>query len=133
MTFKTFLIIKAAVCLCIGPLMLVVPRGVLSMLGTSLTAGGTFAARAYGAALVGTLTLTWFARNVVEWEARRAILLDLLVYDGIGYVVTLLVVLAGILNPLGWGIVVVYLFFTVGSAYLLVAERDSRRAAAARG
>ena len=45
-----------------------------------------------------------------------AILLDLLVYDAIGVIITLLVVLSGVLNLLGWGIVLVYLFFAAGSA-----------------
>ncbi len=69
------------------------------------------------------LLLAWFARNVQAPDARGAILLDLLVYDGIGVVITLAVVLGGVLNALGWGIVVVYGFFTAGSGYLLAKER----------
>lgn len=120
MTFKTFLIIKAIVCLFFGILLLLLPASLLSILGASLESAGTFTAREYGAALFGTLMLTWFARNALESDARRAILLDLLVYDAIGFVVTLLAVLSGVLNVLGWGVVVVYLFFTLGSGYLLI-------------
>jgi hypothetical protein len=63
--------------------------------------------------------LTWFARGAVSSETRRPILLDLLVYDAIGFVVTTLTVLAGVLNWLGWGIVAVYAFLPAGSAYRL--------------
>jgi hypothetical protein len=84
---------------------------------------GVFTAREYGAALVGTLLLTWFARSVKASDARRAILLDLLVYDAIGVVVTVHVVVSGVLNALGWAIVAVYLFFAVGSGYLLLGEQ----------
>lgn len=124
MTFKTLLIIKAIVCLVFGVLLLATPAALLGILGGSLGAAGAFTAREYGAAVIGTLMLTWFARHSVESVARRAILLHLFVYDAIGFVVTLLVVVSGVLNALGWGIVAVYLFFTLGSGYLLVQKSD---------
>jgi hypothetical protein len=91
-------------------------------LGGTLGAAGLFAAREYAAAMVGTLLLTWLARRTTAADARRAILVDLLVYDAIGVVITITVVISGVLNALAWGIVAVYLFFTAGSAYLLVQE-----------
>jgi hypothetical protein len=123
MTFRTLLIIKAAVCVAFGVYLLAAPASLLGLLGASLSGAGLFTAREYGAAVIGTLLLVWFSKDVQAGDARRAILLDLLVYDGIGVVVTLSVVLTGVLNALGWGIVVVYGFFTVGSGYLLVKEK----------
>lgn len=123
MTFRTLLIIKAAVCLVFGLFLLIAPVVLLDLLGTPLNDGGTFTAREYGAAMIGTLLLTWFAKDVKAADARGAILLDLLIYDLIGVVITCSVVLTGVLNLLGWGIVVVYLFFTVGSGYLLLREK----------
>ena len=125
MTFQSLLIIKAVVCLFFGIFLLAAPGTLFGMLGTTLNAGGMFTAREYGAALIGTLLLTWFAKDVKASDARRAILLDLLVYDGIGVVITFLAAASGVLNPLGWGIVVVYLFFAVGSGYLLITSGSS--------
>jgi len=131
MTFRTVLIAKAGVCLVFGALLLLAPAALLGLLGAKLVAAGTFTAREYGAALIGTLLLTWFAKGVKAPDARGAILLDLLVYDAIGVVVTLQVVVSGVLNALGWGIVAVYVFFTAASGYLLLRERPFRRAHAA--
>lgn len=130
MTFRALLVIKAAVCLVFGLYLLLAPASLLSLLGGSLSGAGLFTAREYGAAMIGTMLLTWFGRGVQEPEARGAILLDLLVYDAIGVVITVGVVLAGVLNALGWGIVLVYGFFTAGAAYLLARERpfQARRA-----
>jgi hypothetical protein len=128
MTFRTLLIIKAVVCIVFGLTLLLAPGVLFDLLGSTLNDGGTFTAREYGAALIGTFLLTWFAKGVKAADARGAILLDLFIYDLIGAVITFLVVLSGVLNVLGWSIVVVYLFFTVGSAYLLVKERPFRRA-----
>jgi hypothetical protein len=130
MTFRTLLVIKAIVCVLFGPILLFVPGLLFKLLGASLGAGGSFTAREYGAALFGTMVLTWFARNVAEARARHAILLDLFVYDAIGFVVTLLSVVLGVLNPLGWGIAVVYLFFTLGSGYLLLTHQPEAGVAA---
>jgi hypothetical protein len=119
MTFRSLLIVKAVVCLFFGAFLLAAPARLFGILGTTLNAGGQFAAREYGAALIGTLLLTWFAKEVKASDARRAILLDLLVYDAIGVVITSVAAASGILSTLGWGIAVVYLFFAVMSGYLV--------------
>ena len=76
-------------------------------------------ARAYGAVLAGTVLLTWFARNVGARDARRAILLHLLVYDAAGALVTVLGLSSREVNALAWPIFGVYLFFAVGAAAVL--------------
>ncbi|MDF1499778.1 MAG: hypothetical protein P1P76_04840 [Anaerolineales bacterium] len=129
MTFKTLLLIKAVVCLTFGILLLFFPSFLLGILGASLTAPGIFLGREYGANMLGTLTLMWFAKDLGETKARQPILLYLFVYDAIGFIVTTINTLTGVLNGLGWGIVAVYLFITVSSAYLLL--KSPRTAAAA--
>ena len=120
MTFKTLLLIKAVVCLTFGVLLLFFPGFLLGVLGASLAAPGIFLGREYGANMIGTMTLMWFARDLGETRARRPILLYLLVYDAISLVVTTINTLSGVLNVLGWGIAAVYLFLALGSAYLLL-------------
>src|SRR4030042_4415657 len=120
MKLKTLLIIKAIVCLCLGVPILLVPNFMYSIFGATLAAGGVFAAREYGASMMGNLMLTWFARNSLESEARWAIILALFVYDAFGFVVTLLAIITGALNPLAWMVVVVYLFFALGFGYFLI-------------
>jgi hypothetical protein len=120
MKFKTVMIIKAIVCLGFGPLLLFVPEWLLNILGTSLGTGTTLTAREYGAALIGNLFLTWLGRNAEESIARRAIIWNLFMYDAIALVATLIIQLSGGLNVLGWSIVAVYLFFTLGFGYLLL-------------
>jgi len=125
MTFRTLLVTKALVCLFFGVFLLAAPGALFGLLGGTLNAGGRFTAREYGAAMIGTLLLTWLAKDVGAPDARRAILLDLLVYDGIGVIITVAAILSGVLNVLGWGIVIVYLLFTAGSAFVLLAGRSA--------
>jgi hypothetical protein len=122
MKFSTVMVIKAIVCLVFGFLLVLVPGTLLSILGITVGPGGIFIARLYGASLFGNLMLSWFARNAAESSARRAIILDLFVYDAIGFVVALAAQLCALMNPLGWFIVVVYLFFTLGFGYCLAVK-----------
>jgi hypothetical protein len=123
MKFRTLMIIKAVVCLSLGVPILLVPIFLYSLFGASLNPGGVFAAREYGASLIGNLMLTWFARKAAESEARRAIILGLCVYDAIGFVVTLIALITGVLGPLGWFAAAIYLFFAVGFGYFLLPQK----------
>jgi len=123
MKLKTLLIIKAIVCLCLGVPILLVPNFMYSIFGATLAAGGVFAAREYGASMMGNLMLTWFARNSQESDARWAIILALFVYDAIGVIVTLVAILSGALNPLAWLVVALYLFLALGFGYFLLPKR----------
>ena len=120
MSFKTLMIIKAAVCLVFGLLLLIVPGPLLTLMGASYCSAAALTARKYGAALMGNLMLTWFARSAEPTRERRAITLDLFVYDPIGLVATLVILLSGNLNWLGWGVAFIYLFFTVGFGLFLL-------------
>jgi hypothetical protein len=117
MSLKTLMIIKAVICLTFGVLLLAVPGFTYSLFGADLNDAGLFAAREYGAALIGALCLTWYARNAAESQARRAIILDLFIYDAIGVVISLIAIFTGLFNLLGWGLVAIYLFFAVGYGY----------------
>ena len=120
MSFKNLMVIKAIVCLAFGILLLAIPDMLISIFGATLGGGGMFTAREYGSSLFGNLFLCWFARNAEESDARRAIILALFVYDLIAFIMTAITVISGILNPLGWLIAFVYLFFTLGFGYFLV-------------
>jgi hypothetical protein len=127
MKLKTLLIIKAIVCLCLGIPILLVPNFIYSIFGATLAAGGAFAAREYGASMMGNLMLTWFARDSQESEARWAIVLALFVYDAIGFIVALIAILSGAVNSLGWLIVVLYLLLALGFGYFLLPKGNSIR------
>jgi hypothetical protein len=123
MKFKTLMVIKAVVCLSLGVPILLAPIFLYSLFGASLNPSGVFAAREYGASLIGNLMLTWFARNAIDSEARRAIILALCVYDAIGFIITLIAQIAGVLGPLGWFAMAIYLFFAIAFGYFLLPQK----------
>ena len=123
MNLKTLMIIKSVVCLAFGILLLAVPSFVYSIFGGSLSEGvGIFAARQYGSALIGTMLLTWFARNAGESPARRAIILYLFVYDALGAVIMVIATLSGVFGLMGWSVVALYGLLAIGFGYFLFAK-----------
>jgi len=123
MKFKTLMVIKAVVCIGFGPVLLFFPGPLLTLLGSSFGPGAAITAREYGAALLGNFMLAWFARKAEESVARRAIVLNLFVYDAVAFVAMLLIQLSGGMNLLGWGIVAIYLFFAIGFGYFLLPQK----------
>lgn len=117
MKLSTLMIIKAAVCIALGAVILIAPGWLYNLFGAPLDDAGKYAAREYGAALIGTFLLTWYARYAIDSKARRAIILDLFIYDAIGLVITLFAVINGVMNPLGWSIVALYGLLAIGYGY----------------
>ena len=123
MKFKSLMVIKSIVCLCFAPVLLFLPEQLMNLLDLTSGSGTVLTAREYGAALAGNFLLTWFARNAEVSFTRLAIVLNLFVYDAIALAATLILQLSGVLNLLGWGIVLIYLYFSVGFGYLFFKER----------
>lgn len=120
MKFKVLMIIKAAICLILGIPIIIYPQFIYSIFGADVSAGGIFAAREYGAALLGTMLICWFGRNAEESIARRAVILGLFVYDALGVIVTLIAIFTKEVSPLAWLIVALYLLLALGFGYFLI-------------
>jgi len=125
MGLKTLMIIKAAVCLVFGILLLFVPGPLLGILGSTYGPGAAITAREYGAALIGILFLTWIARNAEDSTARKAIITALFVYDAVAFIAMLILQISGAMNALGWGVVFIYLFFTVTFGYYMFPQKKA--------
>jgi hypothetical protein len=70
-----------------------------------------------GAALLSFGLLTWAARNASDSEARRAILLALVIGYAAGFVLALIAQIRGVGNVFGWSIVATYLLLALAFGY----------------
>lgn len=119
MKFKTLMMVKAIVCLVLGLPILLVPKIFYGLFGLGLTDAGVFPAMQYGASLLGNFMLTWYSRYARDTKARHGLILGMTVYNGIGFIVTLIALITGVLNLLGLLPIAIYLFFTIGFGYFL--------------
>jgi uncharacterized membrane protein len=117
MKFSTFMVIYALVSAVFGLGFVLMPGQILPIYGVEPDAALRLIGQFFGAALLSLAILAWLVKNLSDSEARRAIVLALFVGETIGFIMALIGQLNGILNVLGWSVVVVYLVFALGLAY----------------
>ena len=117
MKFSTFMVIYAVLSAAFGLGFVLAPGQILPLYGVAPDAALGLIGQLFGAVLISLALLTWLARNISDTEARRAIVLALLVGEALGFILALIGQLNGVLNALGWLVVAVYLFLVLGLAY----------------
>jgi hypothetical protein len=118
MKLNTLLLVSALVSAAFGIAFVVVTGPLLSVYGVTTDKAGLLLAQLFGTALLGFAVLDWFARDVSDPDAQRAVVFANLTGDGIGFVVVLIGQLAGIANAVGWSTVAIYLAFALAFAYV---------------
>ena len=81
-------------------------------------------ARLLGAMLIGIGLICWFEKNA-DVGALRSIILALLVADVLGFLVTLMGQLSGLMNALGWIMVVLWFLLALGFGYFRFVAPDN--------
>lgn len=118
MNRSTFMLIAAIIALLFGVGFLLIPAQMISMYGITLSVGGLFMCRYFGAALIGMGLLTWLSRKAKgDNEALRAIILGGFIFSLAGTVVALADVFTGEGTSVVWSSVVIYLVLAAGFGY----------------
>ncbi len=117
MKLSNLLVINAIVALVYGISFVLVPTTVLSLYGMTQGTSEALAGQYFGLSLIAIGLLTWFARNVADSEAQRAIILALLISDVIGVIVSVIGTVSGVMSAVGWSAVGIYLLLALGYAY----------------
>jgi hypothetical protein len=119
MKLSTVLTLNSIVALVVSIGLVLVPSNVILIYGGTTDTVGLFLARHYGATGIAIGVLTWLLRNISIREARQAILPALLSVFLVEFVMDLFAQLGGMLNALGWSIVVLDLLFVLAYGYFL--------------
>jgi hypothetical protein len=117
MKLSTLLVINAIIAAIFGVAFALVPWQVFPLYGVDPNPPLNYIGQLLGAAIVGFAVLTWSARNATDSEARRAIVLALFVGHVVGFIVSLIGQLGGVVNALGWSTVALYLLLALGYGY----------------
>jgi hypothetical protein len=117
MKLSTLMIINAVIALVFGIAFVLAPGQAMQLYGVTAEAPLELVAQLLGAAFISFGVLTWSARNIAESEVRRAIILALFIGDGIGFLVSFIRQIGGVVNALGWSTVAIYLLLALGWGY----------------
>jgi len=116
MKLRTLLTAAAIVALFYAVVLILVPGTSNTMYGLGTSPSEILLARFFGITLLNIGLLTWLARDYTGFDARPLVLSGLIA-DAVGFIVSLLATLSGVLGPLGWSAVVIYLVLALGFAY----------------
>jgi hypothetical protein len=113
MSIQRWMTTVGVVCLIAGLACLLIPGVLLPAFGMDTSLVRAFAARVFGAVLIGYGVLGLTARGVPGRASLGAIAGSLAIAFGLGTILAVWGALAGVVNGLGWGVAVVLLIFTL--------------------
>lgn len=119
MRLKILLIINAVIGVLYGIAMLLFAAWGASLYGVTATPALILLARLLGAYMLGMGMLSWLIRNALASNTQIYILYVFLAIHVLGFVISLISVLEGTVNALGWSSVALYFLIAVGFAYFL--------------
>lgn len=117
MKLKTLFIFNAVATIIFGIGSVLAPDTLMNLFGSTLNPAGALMMQYGGVWLIGIGLLAWFARNSVNSDARRAIVLAFVICYSIAFIVALLGQLNNVLNAFGWGTVALNLVLALGYGY----------------
>ena len=110
-------LLNTVIALVYSLLLLLFPTMMLNAHGMAVSESAVLMGRYFGVALLGMGLATWLARNALPSSAKSAITLGYLISDIAGLIVSLMAVISGQMNALGWLAVVIYVVLTAGFGY----------------
>ena len=119
MNIRTALTINTVMDLLFGIGFLLLPGFLLQLFGMSSAPEIAFIAQLLGAALIGIALIVWLVRDSGYSPPVRAILIGLLIFNVLGFTVSLLAVLTGVMNAVGWIIPAAFLLEALPRVYFL--------------
>ena len=124
MKVKLFVAIAAVIAILYGIIFLLIPGVALAFYGDAIpNASSILSIRFYGASLLSLGLVGWFVRETSDWTALRGLLLGLSIGNVAAVVVAIWGTVTGIMNAMGWSVVLIYLVLLVGFVYYLSAGR----------
>lgn len=106
-----------------------IPGFMMGPMGVTLDDTSTTFARMFGSLITSIPVLLYFVRKSASKEFRKAVVYCAFTYLLLSTIILLITQLKGLMNPLGWGIVMIHFVFMVWFGYYLInqTKMDSAR------
>jgi len=118
-----FLMIATVVFALFGLGLLLAPHFVASIYGTSFNPGGETAARLFGALLLASACVYFWAREAEDSVALTAVLRGGAIYSVIALILSLWFTTGGMWGAFGWSAVILFILLAAGFAYYAMGKR----------
>ena len=102
------------------------PGLLMGPLGLTLDVTSTTFARLLGTLILSIPVLLFFARKSSSTEFKRGVVYSIFIYLALSTILLLITQLNGLMNAMGWGIVILHLAFLIWFAYYGLALRITK-------
>jgi len=99
---------------------LFVPDIMMGPMGVTLDETSTTFARMVGSLIISLPVLLFFARKSASSEFKRGVVYCIFIYLLGSTIILLITQLNGLMNPMGWGIVILHFVFMLWFGYYLI-------------
>ncbi len=117
--FLSYMIVEAI----FGIGFLFAPSLLMGPMGVKLDETSTTFARLLGTLILSIPVLLFFARKSSGTEFKRGVIYSVFVYLLLSTILLLITQLKGLMNTMGWGIVILHLAFMIWFGYYLINQR----------
>jgi hypothetical protein len=119
MNYRTLLLLNSLIAFLFGAAFLIVPTMAITQFGVDNYASTKMLAQFFGTAMIALGLILWFAKDVTDESVQRGIGISLLLGALAGLIVTIIGTVGGTLRANGWILMIVYVLFGLGFAYLV--------------
>lgn len=119
-SLKIFLMITVLLATIYGIALIIYPAELLAVYGIELSNGGELISRIVGVYLLGYAFINWNLRNSTDKKLINSIIIADLFTDAAATIISVYGVYMGIMNAMGWEMVVINLALTLGFTYFLI-------------
>lgn len=126
---KTLFLVYLVVEVIFGIGFLFVPGLMMDPMGVTLDETSTTFARLFGSLIISIPVLLFFVRKSTSTEFRRGVVYCIFTYLLLSTIILLITQLNGLMNSMGWSIVIIHFVFMVWFGYYLInhGKMDSSR------
>jgi hypothetical protein len=126
---KTLFLVYLVVEVIFGIGFLFVPGLMMDPMGVTLDETSTTFARLFGSLIISIPVLLFFVRKSTSTEFRRGVVYCIFTYLLLSTIILLITQLKGLMNSMGWSIVIIHFVFMVWFGYYLInhGKMDSSR------
>jgi hypothetical protein len=120
--FLVYLIVEAI----FGIGFLFVPGLMMGPMGVTLDETSTNFARLFGSLITSIPVLLFYARKSVSTEFKRGVVYSIFIYLLLSTTLLLISQIKGLMNSMGWGIVILHLGFMLWFGYYIINPGKSK-------
>jgi len=117
---KTLFLVSMIVEAIFGIGFIFIPGPLMGPMGVTLDETSATFARMFGTAILSMPVLLFFARKSANFEFKRGAVYLLFTYMSASTIILLITEIKGLMNAIGWSIVILHLVFLIWAGYYLV-------------